>query len=124
MSQFKASVSPLYLLLLTLQPRFHPPRAQEAAAERLHFNPAHHGTDGEQIRQSFEFWIVVEHGCRPHLYLLRTPAYWMGESVPRRMSSTLLHARLREVLISCNQTLVNQGLPPAKDAVSSELTYP
>ncbi|KAF8485370.1 GMC oxidoreductase [Russula ochroleuca] len=26
--------------------RFTPPSAQEAAAERLHFNPAHHGTDG------------------------------------------------------------------------------
>ncbi|KAH9991497.1 GMC oxidoreductase-domain-containing protein [Russula vinacea] len=25
---------------------FNPPSAQEAAAERLHFNPAHHGTDG------------------------------------------------------------------------------
>jgi hypothetical protein len=55
MSQSKASVSPLYLLLLTLQPRFHPPSAQEAAAERLHFNPAHHGTDGEQYDNRLSF---------------------------------------------------------------------
>ena len=35
-------------LLLTGRPSFNPPSAQEAAAERLHFNPAHHGTDGEE----------------------------------------------------------------------------
>jgi hypothetical protein len=38
---------PLYLLL-TVRSSFTPPSVQEAAAERLHFNPAHHGTDGEQ----------------------------------------------------------------------------
>jgi hypothetical protein len=36
------------LLLLIVHSRFCPPSAQEAAAERLHFDPAHHGTDGEQ----------------------------------------------------------------------------
>jgi hypothetical protein len=37
-----------YLLLLTVWSRFVPPSAQEAETENLHFNPAHHGTDGEQ----------------------------------------------------------------------------
>jgi hypothetical protein len=35
-------------LLLTVWPSFTPPSAHEAEAERLHFDPAHHGTDGER----------------------------------------------------------------------------
>jgi choline dehydrogenase-like flavoprotein len=54
----------LYLLLLTPRSRFTPPTAQEAAAERLHFNPAHHGTDGEQY--IVRVWIAGN-GCRSYL---------------------------------------------------------
>ncbi len=36
----------------TVRRRFTPPEAKEAEAERLHYNPAHHGTDGERSRRS------------------------------------------------------------------------
>jgi len=37
-----------WILVLTILPRFTPPDAKEAEAERLNYDPAHHGTDGER----------------------------------------------------------------------------
>ena len=100
---------------------------QEAEAERLHFNPAHHGTDGEQCaiyRPNLDnnwAWFqalspVVTHRC-VLAGTLCTKKYVILMSLPARL------CWVTWVLISHDQTLGKLGLPPTRDAVSAELTH-
>ena len=114
-----------YTCCLTVLSRFVPPSAQEAEMERLHFNPAHHGTDGEQC---------VKYIYRPSLANGWAWIQAQSLAVTRRcvLAGILctkkcvvlmpLHARLCWALISHDQTLENLGLPRTRDGVSAGLT--